>query len=647
MSKTKLPLGLDLNGEVISNVGTPVATTDAANKDYVDTGVGSKADTDLGNLAATAINEDLVFVKINPIVKSKDNTASQPLDIKSGDASAGDSGNINIITGTASGTRGFLIAEANRIDLNSESLIYISPSTSVDIIDYNGNISIPLNFWSAVGSEVAIKAPSNVPVAYTMTLPTAQGGTDSVLANNGSGLLSWAARAKSDLSNLTTTAINEDLIFDRGAATTIRTQTETGVVSDTLTIKTGDTSSAATGLLTVKSGDTTHTSAGGQVRITSGTNAGTGATGKVTVETASKSTSGSSGGLDLLTGSTTSSTSGLVQISSGISSSGASGNVTVGTGTGGTSSGSVTVSTSNSPATGAVNIRSGVASTTSSGAMTLNSGNATGAGSSSGNVSVYSGEVANNASGTTGSITLNSGNTIGTSGSVIIASGTTTGTVSGDVEIKSGLASTTGITGDILIHTGTSGANSGNISIYTGTATSVRGNISLDSESTDIGVVTAVYISDVATTTARALRFYEDAHTDYIGLKAPASVTTSVDLVLPNGAGSANQMLVTDGAGNLSWSNQGVIEPVTTYTSGPQTLDATQKHIICDGTFTINLPAAASSTGKIYNIKNKGSGTVTIDANSAETIDGAATLNLTVQYESYTIICDGTEWFII
>ena len=30
-----------------------------------------------------------------------------------------------------------------------------------------------------------------------------------------------------------------------------------------------------------------------------------------------------------------------------------------------------------------------------------------------------------------------------------------------------------------------------------------------------------------------------------------------------------------------------------------------------------------------------------------ETIDGATTLAITTQYQSYTVICDGTGWWII
>lgn len=67
------------------------------------------------------------------------------------------------------------------------------------------------------------------------------------------------------------------------------------------------------------------------------------------------------------------------------------------------------------------------------------------------------------------------------------------------------------------------------------------------------------------------------------------------------------------------------------------------------GAKTINLPAAASHTYRIYNIKkiDASGNAVTIDGAGAETIDGAATQVIAAQYDSYTIQSDGTEWWII
>ena len=65
---------------------------------------------------------------------------------------------------------------------------------------------------------------------------------------------------------------------------------------------------------------------------------------------------------------------------------------------------------------------------------------------------------------------------------------------------------------------------------------------------------------------------------------------------------------------------------------------------------TITLPSASSASERIYNIKKIHSGEtykVIIDGNSSETIDGATTYNLYMQYESVKIQSDGSNWHIL
>jgi hypothetical protein len=63
---------------------------------------------------------------------------------------------------------------------------------------------------------------------------------------------------------------------------------------------------------------------------------------------------------------------------------------------------------------------------------------------------------------------------------------------------------------------------------------------------------------------------------------------------------------------------------------------------------TLTLPAAASSSGFVISVMNTGAtGTVTIDGNGAETIDGETTLDITDQFGAATVRCDGTEWHAV
>ena len=63
------------------------------------------------------------------------------------------------------------------------------------------------------------------------------------------------------------------------------------------------------------------------------------------------------------------------------------------------------------------------------------------------------------------------------------------------------------------------------------------------------------FTSDVTVDNQRSLQLREvsASGTEYVGLRAPSALGSSYTLTLPTADGSANQVLKTDGAGNLSW----------------------------------------------------------------------------------------------
>jgi hypothetical protein len=85
--------------------------------------------------------------------------------------------------------------------------------------------------------------------------------------------------------------------------------------------------------------------------------------------------------------------------------------------------------------------------------------------------------------------------------------------------------------------------------------------------------------------------------------------------------------------------------------SADYTATATDYVLLVDATsaaVTITLPAVATSAGLVYVIKKiDAANNVVIDGNAAETIDGAATVTLSAQWQSKMIACDGTAWFVI
>lgn len=68
-----------------------------------------------------------------------------------------------------------------------------------------------------------------------------------------------------------------------------------------------------------------------------------------------------------------------------------------------------------------------------------------------------------------------------------------------------------------------------------------------------------------------------------------------------------------------------------------------------NGAITITLPSAGTNAGKHFIIKKIDSSTnpVNIDGNGTETIDNYSSISITTQYESYKLMSDGGEWYII
>jgi len=73
---------------------------------------------------------------------------------------------------------------------------------------------------------------------------------------------------------------------------------------------------------------------------------------------------------------------------------------------------------------------------------------------------------------------------------------------------------------------------------------------------------------------------------------------------------------------------------------------STDYFYFASGTINITLPTAVGNNN-YYTIKNVGTGTITIDTTSSQTIDGSLTAPIKVQYLSLTLISDGANWNII
>lgn len=124
-------------------------------------------------------------------------------------------------------------------------------------------------------------------------------------------------------------------------------------------------------------------------------------------------------------------------------------------------------------------------------------------------------------------------------------------------------------------------------------------------------------------------------------------LSTDLMLVGDPSTGFSYKCLVSDITGSGGGSGYTVVTKTAAWT---ETATSGSKIILCDTTtagFTVTLPTAVGNTATITIKKILGSNNVVVDGAGTETIDGGLTATITRQFESITIISNGTNWFII
>ena len=152
----------------------------------------------------------------------------------------------------------------------------------------------------------------------------------------------------------------------------------------------------------------------------------------------------------------------------------------------------------------------------------------------------------------------------------------------------------------------------------------------------------------VATDVQAAIDELDGDITNHVGDASDAHDASAISNIP---AGSIAATDVQAAIDELDTEKEKILKAITSL-SADTTLDSTHHTVGVDASGAakvITLPAAAVNTGRIYNISKRDSSanTVTIDANAAELINGAATVIISTQYGSYTIQSDGTGWWVI
>jgi hypothetical protein len=97
---------------------------------------------------------------------------------------------------------------------------------------------------------------------------------------------------------------------------------------------------------------------------------------------------------------------------------------------------------------------------------------------------------------------------------------------------------------------------------------------------------------------------------------------------------------------NSSLQVNGSFSSAITSKTAAYTATVSDHKIIVNGTFNLTLPTAVGIAGREYQVKNTGTGTVTIVTTGGQTIDGVATIPLDAQWTVRTFVSDGANWFI-
>jgi hypothetical protein len=136
------------------------------------------------------------------------------------------------------------------------------------------------------------------------------------------------------------------------------------------------------------------------------------------------------------------------------------------------------------------------------------------------------------------------------------------------------------------------------------------------------------------------------------GVTFSQSVSLS-NLTINGSQGSSNQVLTSTGSG-ITWATPsggggGIsrsINNISTTTSAGSAANTDYVYNVTSGTFTLTMPTAVSNTNR-YTIKQSGTGALTIDTTSSQTIDGGLTYGISPQYAAIDLLSDGSNWFVV
>ena len=146
-----------------------------------------------------------------------------------------------------------------------------------------------------------------------------------------------------------------------------------------------------------------------------------------------------------------------------------------------------------------------------------------------------------------------------------------------------------------------------------------------------------------------ALRLGDTTGGEYVGLKAPGTVSSSVTFTLPGADGTADQVIKTDGSGNLTFTDvAGGTSWQAVKTSGFTAVAG--EGYFCDtsgGAFTATLPASPTLGDEVTLVDYAGTfdtNNLTVGRNSENIQGSAADLTVSVERAGLTLVYSGATY---
>jgi len=183
---------------------------------------------------------------------------------------------------------------------------------------------------------------------------------------------------------------------------------------------------------------------------------------------------------------------------------------------------------------------------------------------------------------------------------------------------------------------------------------SFAGSSTFTFDGTTATIVNAVFSSTANLTTQSELRFQDTTGGQYVGLRASTTVATSFTLNLPTATGTANQVLTTDGSGNLSFATvSGGAAWQAVVTSTTLTTVSKQGYFIntSSNAITATLPASPTLGDFISFIDYAGTfdtNNLTVARNGNKIQGDASDLTVATERAGFTLVyVDATQGWLL